>query len=225
MYVTNDVMQTVSEAVRALVGGNELLRSGLDDGLLNLSSVARFILPSVQARLNRDVTVSAVLMSLSRLQRERSVVRGPTGVDLFVDRIHVQSGLCTLTVPKSAEAHQETQRFFSRVQGAGGYVTYAEGTAEITLLVEETYLRHFDPSGAFAPKQLQRRIAGLGVTFRRETTERPGLLYRLLQQIAMQRINVVEVNSTMTEFTIYVHEDDVRLAFDSIYRAFVQRSG
>lgn len=213
----------VSEAVKLVVEGDSLLRTGLHHRLLNLSQVSRFILPLVRARFGRPVTQSAVLMALSRLQREIEGEGVTEEKALPIDRLHIQPGLCTLTVAKEPGTHRQMQRLFNRVQEAGGYVTYSEGASEITMILEEVYLRRAAELVGVVTRQLQRRIAGLGVTFRAANTDEPGLLYRLLRQVAMQRINVVEVNSTMTEFTIYVHEKDVRLAFESIFESFVRR--
>ncbi|MCP4606727.1 MAG: hypothetical protein GY847_40500, partial [Proteobacteria bacterium] len=48
---------------------------------------------------------------------------------------------------------------------------------------------------------------------------------QLIQQVALQNINVIEVASTATEFNVYVRSKDVRLAFDSIYQRFSKRAG
>lgn len=206
-----------------VVEGDSVMRMGLHHRLLNLSQVSRFILPLVKARLGKPVTHAAVLMALSRIQRESDGEGAPGEEMLPIDRLHIQPGLCTLTVAKEPGTHRQMQRLFNRIQEGGGYVTYSEGASEITMILEEVYLRRAPELVGVVTRQLQRRIAGLGVTFRAANTDEPGLLYRLLRQVAMQRINVVEVNSTMTEFTIYVHEHDVRLAFESIFESFVRR--
>jgi hypothetical protein len=46
------------------------------------------------------------------------------------------------------------------------------------------------------------------------------VLYRILQALALQGVNLAEVASTTTEFHVYLAEDDVMLALDSLYGAF-----
>ncbi len=46
------------------------------------------------------------------------------------------------------------------------------------------------------------------------------MLYRILQALALQGVNLAEVASTTTEFHAYLAEDDVMLALDSLYGAF-----
>jgi aspartokinase len=43
----------------------------------------------------------------------------------------------------------------------------------------------------------------------------------VLQQVAVQGINVVEIASTATELILYLDQKDVRLAFDTLYQRFM----
>ena len=216
-------MITVTDEVRFLAFENVLIRTGLHHRLLNLSQVARFIHPLVEARLKREVSVPSILMSLSRIQREAEDLEEGVHHPFEVERIHVLSGLATVTVSKTPESIQSLRQVIQQVQDAGGYLTYTEGTAEVTVILETAYLKALMTAELPLPKRLQRQIAGIGVTFRETYSEQPGFLYRLLQQVALQRINVIEVHSTMTEFSIYVRDEDVRLAFDSLYSSFARK--
>ena len=213
-------MPTISDAVRDVVEGSPLLQVGLHHRLLNLSQVARFIRPLVEARARKPAKPSAILMGLSRLQRAAEADAPPEEEPFYLDRLSVHAGLCALTLTKTSEAHEEVGRLMQRVREEGGYFTVTEGSAEITAILEARHLPFLADVRAAAPKGVQRQLAGLGVQFRAPYVEKPGLLYRLLQRLALQRINVVEVASTMTEFTIYLHEDDLLLAFDSVYGRF-----
>jgi hypothetical protein len=62
-------MRKISDALEAIVEGNPALAFGLHHRLLNLTKLARFLRPSVEAQTRKGVSDSAVLMSLSRLQR------------------------------------------------------------------------------------------------------------------------------------------------------------
>ncbi|MCP4677014.1 MAG: hypothetical protein GY854_16160 [Deltaproteobacteria bacterium] len=70
-----------------------------------------------------------------------------------------------------------------------------------------------------------RDIASVSVKFSDETIQAPGAIYQMVQQVTLQSINIIEVVSTATEFSIYVKSEDVRLAFDSIFQRFSKRAG
>ena len=208
-------MRKVSEAVPAL-------QFGLHHRLLNLSQVARFICPLVEARVHKSVQPSAVLMSLSRLQRRWENQQPALQRRFRVDRINVQGGLCALTLPKQLATLRELAELFGRVQQEGGYLTLTEGVSEVTVILEQRHMALIPQVLHVIPRRVYRNLAGLGVKFQERYLETPGLLYQLLQQLALQNINVVEVASTTTEFNIYLDDRDVQLAFDSIYNRFVR---
>ena len=63
-------MQKLSDAIKDIVSRNSLLQLGISHRLLNLSQVSRYLLPQVEARIQKKIQPSAVVMSLSRLQNE-----------------------------------------------------------------------------------------------------------------------------------------------------------
>ncbi len=215
-------MPKVSEAVQAIVEANPALQFGLHHRLLNLSQVARFICPLVAARVRKPVRPSAVLMSLSRLQRRWEVQQPAPQRQFRVDRINVQGGLCALTLPKQLTTLRELAELFSRVQQEGGYLTLTEGVSEVTVILEQRHLARVPEVLSVVPRRVYRNLAGLGVKFQEAYLEMPGLLYQLLQQLALQNINIVEVASTTTEFNIYLDDRDVELAFESLYNRFIR---
>ena len=105
-------MKKISDAVSEIITPHSLFHFGLHHRLLNLSQVARFIKPLVEARTHKEVHEAAVLMSLSRLQA-KLLDPGALG-DLVLSNINIHSGLCSLTVFKTPEVHQQLNRVFSR---------------------------------------------------------------------------------------------------------------
>jgi aspartokinase len=214
-------MKKISDAVLEIVAHNRLLGFGLHHRLLNLSQVARFIRPLVEARTHKEVRDSAVLMSLSRLHARLADPGTPTR--LVLDDIRVHSGLCSLTVSKTSRARAELNRVFEMLREREGVITMTEGIGEITVILKDGDFETAVEMLSQAPRYVYREIASVGVEFTEEILASSGVLYQLLQQVALQNINVIEVTSTATEFNIYVRKEDARLAFDSIYRRFSER--
>lgn len=216
-------MLKVSDAVKQIMEGNALLRFGLHYRLLNLSQVARFILPMVEARTKKEVRPAAVLMNLSRLQAKLNQRSKPGMPEFFLDKINIHSGLCSLTLYKTLDSHKELNKIFAWIQDRGGFITLTEGVSEITVIIETENLKRVGEMLSEKPRNVHRNLASVGVKFSQEYLTVPGVLHQLLQLVALQNINVVEVASTATEFNIYLNENDVRLAFDSIFARFAKR--
>jgi hypothetical protein len=70
------------------------------------------------------------------------------------------------------------------------------------------------------PSRVARAIASLSVSLTEQNLATPGILYRLLQPLSLQGVNVAEVASTTREFHIYLDERDVILALEALYATF-----
>ncbi|MCB0717609.1 MAG: hypothetical protein KDD65_04140 [Bacteroidetes bacterium] len=228
-------MAGISSEVADLVRRDPMLDFGMREGLLNLTRVAHYIRPLVMARVHRDVSVSSIVMALSRLQRSDAASEGSSGgasgttADLgrsvgesstLVDRLTVQSGLAVVSLTRTAESHKTVQRIFARMQADGSHATVSEGVREIALILEQKNLRVVESALSEKPLQVVRDVAGLSVHIADAAIEEPRVLYSVLQQVALQNISVIEIASTRSEFHLYLSERDVMLAFDSIYSRF-----
>jgi hypothetical protein len=216
-------MITVSEAVRDIVDHDPALKSGLAQRLMNLSQVARHIHAVVEARTRKSVQHAAIAMALSRLQSELPALDEGGSLTL-ADRVTVQRGLAIVTLPNVPEAHRGLLEVQRSARPEGRYVTITEGIREITLIVEEAVLDAAIEGVGVRPTRVSRGIASVSVSLTRENLRTPGVLYRLLQPLALQGINLAEVTSTTTEFHVYLVESDVMLALDSLYGAFGRSS-
>jgi hypothetical protein len=212
-------MLKISDAVREIVAADPSLRVGLAQRLMNLTQVARHIRPAVEARTRKSVQIPAIAMSLSRLQAELPGLAEDPPLTLG-RRITVQRGLAVLTFPNTRRCQQGLLPLQQAIRKVQGYLTISEGVREITLIVEEVVLPLVEEHVTERASQVSQGVSSLSVSLTRENLRTPGVLYRLLQPLALQGINVAEVTSTTTEFHIYIRDADVMLALDSLYATF-----
>jgi len=213
-------MRKIADAIETIVEGNPALAFGIHHRLLNLTKLARFLLRSVEAHTRKEVSDSAVLMSLSRLQRKWSKSRPQKTDALVLDKVSIVSGLCSVTLAKTQTTHRELNRVFTAVQEQNGFITITEGLREVTVIVEEENFGRLRKALSSRPKIVHRSVASVGMTFSERYLSVKGVLHQILEQIALQNINVLEVASTATEFYIYVEEKDVEVAFAAIFHRF-----
>jgi hypothetical protein len=215
-------MLKISDSVRAIVEADPALRTALTQRLLNLSQVARHIRAAVEARTQKPVQHAAIAMSLSRLQSELPEAGAGRPLRL-ARRITVQRDLAVLTYPNTPRVQEGLLAVQHEVRRSGGYLTISEGIREITLILEGPDLPAARQAVPDRPSRVRTGIASLVVGLSEEDLGTPAVLYRILQPLALQGINLAEVTSTTREFHLYLAEDDVRLALDSLYAAFPGR--
>lgn len=213
-------MIKISDAIKDIVHNNDPLLFGFYHHLLNLSQVARFIHPLVEARTQKSVQVSAILMNLSRLQQTLAQHKLPTQQKFYIDKINIHTELCSFTLVKTSQSHRELNRMYSEIQKRDGFMTITEGISEITAIVENENVGLASKWITESIRLVNQDIASVGVKFHEKFIEVPGLLYMILQMVSMQHINIVELASTATEFIIYVNQKDIYLVFDAILSKF-----
>jgi len=63
-------MNTVSSVVEDYIRSKPFLLSSLAQGIINLTSLARIMMPEIEAQLGKDLKQGAVVMALKRLSEE-----------------------------------------------------------------------------------------------------------------------------------------------------------
>jgi hypothetical protein len=213
-------MKKISDSLSDLVEQNSFLRFGLQHRLLNLSQVARYLKPQIEARTEKDIESSALTMNLSRLQREfsRQSASGPES--LKISNLILQPELCVLAFSKTKELHASLNKLYNRVQRGNGYITISEGISEVAIITDQRFLTIAEELIGQQPFYKYSSVAALGVRFDMAHLGTPGLFYFIFQQFYFQRINILEIASAATELIIYIEEKNVRLAFDTLYNVF-----
>lgn len=216
-------MIRISDAIDEIVGQNALLQFGFSERLLNLSQVAKFIQPLIEARTKKTVRTTAILMQLSRMQRRFKKINAALN-DFGIETITIYSNLCSLTFFKTEKLHLKINQLLDFIQERKGYITITEGVGEITLILDQVYFAKAEQLFTEKPRNVTREIASVGIKFHEKYATTPGLLYRILQQVTLQNINLVEISSTYTEFILYVNQSEVNLAFDTLFNTFGKSS-
>jgi aspartokinase len=210
-------MLKVSVAVEELIAVNPLFQVGLQDRMLNLSQLAAHLCPLVSARTKKEVSVSAVHMTLSRLQNKLSKKKLLRAEKLELQHISVNSHLCVLTFSKNKETHTQLNSLYNKMLGLNGYMTITEGMNEITIILNQEHFELASRTITQKPARKHMDVAAVAVKFHEQYLRVPGFLYRLIQLLAFQGINIIELASTATEIVFYIDSNDARLAFDTFF--------
>ena len=216
-------MKKVSDAVRDVISSNPLLQFGLNYRLMNLTQLARYIEPLIEARTKKDIGVSAITMALSRQQNDLALA-APKREDFLIKDIAVHTQLVTYTFEKTAETHRGLQKVTNAIQERGDYITIAEGIRELTVIIDENYTPLLKKHLQETPLFMHEKVSAISIVFDPKYSAIPGMLYILMQQLLLQNINLIEISSTYTSFVLYVDEVDTQLAFDSLYNLFKRKN-
>ncbi len=210
-------MIKVPDMVSVLIQKNPFLQTGLQNDLLNLTKVAHFLRPLIEARTKKLVQPSAILMALSRQRRSQGAKREAVAPTQAISGISAQAGLAILSFDLRLNIHAEVAKLYREIRRKRGYITVTEGQREVTIILEEKNLELLRKIVPAAPLHERRGIGCLGVTLDESRVNTPGLFHFVFQQLYFQGLNVIEIASTATELMIYLDQADVQTAFATLY--------
>jgi hypothetical protein len=216
-------MITVSEVLKKIILGSPLLEEGISEGIINLSALARNLQPKIEAQLMKPVSESAILMALKRLSSKITVKENQREKILKdIGDLTVRSNLCEFTFIKSETILERQKQLLLQIEGQrDSFVTFTQGVFEITIIVNSDLAKTVEE--IFKTEKIVSRIPDLSaITIRLspQSVHTPGIHYSILKQLAWKNINVVEVVSTFTEFTIILEKDQVDLTFSILMNFF-----
>lgn len=180
----------------------------LTNGYMNMSSYAHLIRPKVEALAKKQVTITSLVVSLSRLRKEFKKEK-PLIRDVPIKNI-------TTKLPLSEIVYENTNKFIEKLDSLHkdisvlqeDFFTTTIGAAEVDIIcssnLENKVLKHFK----MKPKITNHNLAAIGVSYGPEVFGMPNVFFSLLSVTARARINIEELVSTPTELIFIVAEKD-----------------
>ena len=210
-------MKTIQEVVEITIRKTPFIEEALNEKLINVSSLARIILPDVAKLLKKDVKIGAVMMAINRLSpiNELRIRRNIKKLVLNLGDVIVRSDLCDFTFKNTSSLLKEIAKILSKSADSNDYfLTVSQGIFE-TNIVTSKNLQPFVES-IFKKETLIHSVfhlASVTIKLPKENLEQSGVYYFILKQFAWANIAVQEVISTTHEMTIVVKEKDVNETF------------
>jgi len=210
-------MISVSEAVRQEIRETPFLEELLQEGLINQSSLARKLRTKIEKRLQKPVTESSLIMSISRMPLDaanRTNMQLQNFVRNLGDMI-TRTNLMDFTFQNSQTLVVHQSEFLQAIgKNRGIFCTFSQGVNETTIIVSNQGSHLVDIY--FKDEKLLSRKNGLSsitIKLPAENTEISGFYYFILKNLAWEGVNITEVISTTNEFTLVFSDQDIEKAF------------
>lgn len=210
-------MKTIQEVVESTIRKTPFIEEALNEKLINVSSLARIILPDVSKALKKEVKVGAVMMAINRLSpaSELRIRKNIKKLALDLGDVIVRSDLCDFTFKNTPSLLKEVARILSKSSESADYfLTVSQGIFE-TNIVTSKNLRSFVEE-IFENESLLNSmldLASITIKLPKKNQEQSGIYYFILKQLAWADIPLQEIISTTNEMTIVVKEKDINQTF------------
>ena len=215
-------MITVPEATKKIVERSRYLVEAISKGLINYSSLARYIKPEIEQMLFKDVSEASILMALKRLEKEMQPKFVPLKIFTFAPDMIVRSNLIELSLQNSEKLADKFQKLFmAHSQHHSSFFTITDGLSETgiifsrdleqeikMILQEETILFEFQ------------NLSAITIRMPKENITTPGVYYFFLKSLAWEGINIIEIISTPLEVSLILEDKDINRAFEILKSLF-----
>ncbi|WP_324067285.1 MAG: aspartate kinase [Flavobacterium sp.] len=213
-------MKTISSVVEQYIKSKPFLLSSLSQGIINLTSLARIMMPELEAHLGKDIKQGAVVMSLKRLSEELDfkINYKISKVLKNIGEITVRSSLTDFTYVISDTLLENQAKLISEINKQQDiFYTSSRGVNETNIVISTSVELLIE--AIFKNEKLTHKIENLSsitVKLPQENISTPGIYYYIFQKLAWEGIIIHEVISTTNEFTIIVSDDQIDVAFKVI---------
>ena len=204
---------SINKIVKNFVTNDIFLATSLNKGYVNLSAVARDLVPVIEARLGEKVNIEAVISALKRNREGTRRSDGKVFSVLSETSVQLLTSVTKIVIPV-----KENEKIFKNVIDIrpAGALYISTGSEFTTLIIESRNL----PA---VSKMLRRGIidkrTDLAVIIIKAPVsllETSGFLMSLYSKLAFTGINIEETTNSYTDTIIVVKESDASDAFMSL---------
>lgn len=216
-------MLTVPEAAEKIINRSRYLSEAISKGIINISSLARYIKPELEQMLEKKVSYPAVVMALNRLSTQikpkyvsSSIFKSPPDMIVRSNLIEIcvsSSDSLVGKYPLLLKLSQTSQKHF---------FTITEGVFEATIIASKDLQNNIEK--VLKDEAIVAQFTNLSsITIRlpKEAIMTPGIFYFFLKSLAWEGVNIIEVVSSYLEFTLILPEKETNRAFSILQSLFV----
>ena len=213
-------MKTISSVVEQYIKSKPFLLNSLSQGIINLTSLARVMMPYLEKELGKDIKQGAVVMSLKRLSEELDfkINHKISRVLKNTGEITVRSSLTDYAFNISDTLLDNQAKLLSEINKESDvFYTSSRGVNESNIIISTS--ASYLVADLLKTEKITYKIENLSsitVKLPQENVSVPGVYYYIFQRLAWEGIIIHEVISTTNEFTIIVSDNQIDIAFKAI---------
>tara|TARA_B100001250_G_scaffold70122_1_gene56494 strand:+ start:1320 stop:1979 length:660 start_codon:yes stop_codon:yes gene_type:complete len=213
-------MKTIASEVTNYIKTKPFLSTALSQGIINLTSLAREIQPSIEKGLRKNAKNGAIVMALKRISDSLEFISTHKiiGVLKNIGDITVRSSLVDYNFLISESLLFSQGKLLSKIENLKDvFYTSSRGVAESNIIVSKN-ISHFVDE--LFEKEIcnskTENLSSITIKLPDENVTIPGIYYFIFQRLSWEGVNINEVISTSNEFTILMDETQVNIAFGVI---------
>lgn len=215
-------MITIPQATKTIVERSRYLTEAMSKGLINYSSLARYIKPELEKMLLKPVSEAAILMALKRLEKEFQPKFVPITIFSSAPDMIVRSNLIELSITNSEKLAERFNKLFAaHTKNRSSFFTITEGLSETGIIASRDLEKEIKEilEGEEIIFEFQ-NLSAITIRMPKENITTPGVYYFFLKSLAWEGINIMETISTPLEVSLILEDKDINRAFEILKGLF-----
>ena len=211
-------MSNIVHQVWKIIDDNPSIRREMSRGLINSSALARYIIKEKKVKATLDAVISAI----RRYELDRHDDIFNTAYKLLGQTVNIstKSSLAEVSLVKDNEVQQILPELFNIIHYIRGDVLrVAQANESIRLLIDEKNMDNvmdLFPKDKIITKQMGLAEINIYIHPKMQTT--PGILAAIANELATNRINIVEVMTCPPEMIWVVKKEELVKASDVLFQ-------
>jgi hypothetical protein len=208
-------MIKIADAVRIIIRSDETAYEALRKGFINANRYAELIQKKVEQKTRKPVKLGSVSAAIRRMESE-VVSEKSIKQKIPLNGINVKSPLSELTYSKMELDWSVIAHITSQISNPNSFWAITQGAQQVTFICSRDY---YELLKREIDLEIISDITGLGAvscSFDVVYYPEPNLIYSLTSELAMGRIDLIEMISTYTEITFVVKTKDLKPTFSRL---------
>ena len=211
-------MSNITHEVWKILDNNPSIRRNMNQGLINTSALARYIIKEHKIKGSID----AILIAIRRYELNQSEEIFKTAEKTLGQTVNVstKSNLAEISLIKDAEVQNILPKLFNLIQYVQGDVLrVTQANKSIRLLLDEKNLEQvisLFPKNKIITKE--KDLAEINIYIHPNMQTTPGVIAIIANEIAINNINIVEFVTCPPEMLCIIKKEDLLKTSDILYQ-------
>lgn len=208
-------MITITDIIKSIIVNDEIAYEALRLKLLNCNAYARIIHKSVEDARMEYVQVDTISTILRRLQNDQEFLKA-IKPKFKLNNLSIKAPLFEITYDLVNFNYHELNKIVEKINPNDDFITLSRGNKEISVICSEKVYHNIIDKIKAKPKIIIDNLGAVSTSFSEEFFHEPNLIYAILGELGIKRIDLIELISTYTEITFIVKNEDISKTLNAL---------
>ena len=212
-------MVTISHVVQNIINKNVILQEAINHGIVSFNKLAIYLKPDIERELEKKVKHNAIVMAIRRYAEKLETKKNKIAFNYFRETL-LRTDICYIVIEESETTVRTIQRLYDEINFKhGGIFNLTQGNYELSIITNQRYKNKF--LELLKNENILKVVDNLVVislTYSKDFSATPGLLYNVSRFIAWENINIYNVINTPKELAFIISKQDAMRCYNTLER-------